>query len=143
MGTKYLMYYNWMTMFLCVTLVSFAISYKVGLKYAVKGGGDYGDYSDGSTYGDNSDGSNYTVTAGDAYGCDSSKYIGQRMLAGGELNVPKRLIITLYSVSLGLTLTIIEFMAHSHNGLKAFLFDCNLSNIIHHIVTLPMTILVF
>merc|ERR1719230_1446225 len=45
-GNKYLLFYTWFTMLLCITLVTFAISFKLALKDAVKYSDNASEYND-------------------------------------------------------------------------------------------------
>jgi len=118
--------YSLLTQALCLGLIAFAVSFKVGLgillsdhKTESYGGYEdagYTNYDDG--YGYNDSYSNNTSSYGDdLYAQDPHTVRALRGLAGAAPTVSMRSVQMLYCSSLSIVLIAIEMMAYSHNGL--------------------------
>ena len=101
-GMQSMFTYTILTQLLCLGLIAFAISYKVGLSILEKEGEqDYNSYGDEKK--------NYDDDGDDNH----------RMLAGSDPStVSKDVMKYMYCVSLAIVLLSIELMAYSHQGLK-------------------------
>jgi len=103
-GMKCFFAYNLLTQVLCVGLIAFAVSFKVGLNYLVTTGSSSHTTSSSTIddYNNNNNNDNH-----------SSRMLG----GGGSVSVSTDVIAILYCASLTLILTSIELMGYSHQGL--------------------------
>lgn len=105
-GMQCMFTYTILTQILCLGLIVFAVSCKVGLYSLLKDGKD--DYGDNDGNEQNHEG----------YGGDDSHRTYVRMLGGADPStVSKDVIALMYCVSLSIVLISIELMAYSHRGL--------------------------
>uniref|UniRef100_A0A7S4AHK8 Uncharacterized protein n=1 Tax=Pseudo-nitzschia australis TaxID=44445 RepID=A0A7S4AHK8_9STRA len=124
--------YSLLTQSLCLGLIAFAVSFKVGLnilvlehkenQYDGYGGNNYDDVVDGigyDGYGSYADGhsNNSTFDYGnDYYDQDYGKHRALRALGGGVPTVSAKTISILYCSSLTIVLISIEMMSYLHKG---------------------------